>query len=84
MPQYDYECKNCKHFFDEFHSIADRDKPTKKPCLKCKKKQVKKIITSPMVCDPVLVGVLKPPSDFTNHILKPMMERHKDSSIRLR
>jgi len=84
MPQYDYECYKCNYVFTEVHSISNKDKPCGKPCPECKKKTVKKIITSPMVCDPVRVGVLKPPSDFTNHVLKPMKERYKDNNIRLR
>jgi len=84
MPQYDYQCSKCEHLFVEVHSIEDREIPTTKPCPSCKKKKVSKLISSPMVCDPVRVGVLKPPSDFTNHILKPMKERYKDNNIKLR
>jgi len=84
MPQYDYQCQECNYLFTEMHTIANRQRPEKKPCPKCEKKQVKKIISSPLVCDSVIVGVTKPPSDFTNHILKPMKERYKDTNIKLR
>jgi len=84
MPQYDYQCNECNYSFTELHSINNRYEPEKKSCPSCKKKKVKKVLTSPMVCDSVIVGVTKPPSDFTNHILKPMKERYKDNNIRLR
>ena len=84
MPQYDYQCQKCNHLFVETHTIANRELPENESCPKCEKKQVKKIVSAPMVCDSVIVGVTKPPSDFTNHILKPMAERYKDSNIKIR
>lgn len=40
MPNYAYNCESCKHKFDEFLSMKDRDNPTKLPCPKCKKKKI--------------------------------------------
>lgn len=40
MPNYAFKCENCKHSFDENLFVNDRDKPTKKPCPKCKKKKI--------------------------------------------
>ena len=84
MPFYDYECQSCKHLFVESHTIVDREKPEKEPCPICKEQQVKKIINAPAVCDSVIVGVTKPPSDFTNHVLKPMENYYKGKGIKLR
>jgi putative FmdB family regulatory protein len=42
MPIYDYMCKACEHQFEESLSMSNLDKPTKNPCPKCGKKQVKK------------------------------------------
>ena len=41
MPTYDYECKACKHIWDEFQSMSA--KPTKK-CPKCGKAKAKRKI----------------------------------------
>ena len=40
MPSYAFRCEKCDHSFDETLQVNDRDKPTKKPCPKCKKKKV--------------------------------------------
>ena len=37
MPTYNYECKKCEHLWEQYTSIADREKPTKEPCPKCGK-----------------------------------------------
>lgn len=84
MPQYDYQCQDCDYLFSEIHTIERREQPSKEPCPECSNKSVKKIMSSPMVCDSVIVGVTKPPSDFTNHILKPMKEKYKGNNIKLR
>jgi putative FmdB family regulatory protein len=43
MPTYDYQCPDCGHEFEEFHSISA--KPIKK-CPKCGKRKVKRLIGS--------------------------------------
>jgi len=37
MPNYGYECNKCEHYFEEVHSIADREKPTQEKCPSCGK-----------------------------------------------
>jgi putative FmdB family regulatory protein len=37
---YQYECKNCKNIFEEFHSVEERNKPCDKPCPVCGEMQV--------------------------------------------
>ncbi len=41
MPTYEYQCKNCKHLFEEFQSITA--KPLKK-CPECKKIKLQRLI----------------------------------------
>jgi putative FmdB family regulatory protein len=41
MPTYEYECKACKHRFDELQSFSEE--PLKK-CPKCKKKKLQRLI----------------------------------------
>ena len=37
MPTYNYECNKCEHLWEQYMTIADREKPTQEPCPKCKK-----------------------------------------------
>jgi putative FmdB family regulatory protein len=46
MPTYEYKCESCDHAFEDFLKIADRKKPTKKPCSACGKKEVKQVVLS--------------------------------------
>ena len=41
MPTYEYECDNCGHAFEKFHSMMDN--PIKK-CPECKKNKVKRLV----------------------------------------
>src|ERR1019366_4074612 len=41
MPTYEYECKGCKHRFEELQSFSEA--PLKK-CPKCKKKKLERLI----------------------------------------
>ncbi len=40
MPTYDYECRNCRHTFEAFHSI--KDEPLRK-CPKCGKSSLRRL-----------------------------------------
>ena len=47
---YNYHCDACGKNFDKGFSIADRDKPTTKPCPACHKKgKVTRVFQSPAV-----------------------------------
>ena len=35
MPIYEYYCEKCKHTFEEYLSISNRDNPIEEPCPKC-------------------------------------------------
>jgi putative FmdB family regulatory protein len=60
MPLYDYRCSKCNHTFEQFQKIDDRNKPTRKPCPKCKKNKVELALFGvAAICDPVRIGVKK-------------------------
>jgi len=52
MPNYNYECTGCETVWEELQTIANKDKPLKKPCPNCKKKG--KVIKSWKDCTPGL------------------------------
>lgn len=35
MPQYEYKCRECSHYFTELHSMSDRTIPVGNPCPEC-------------------------------------------------
>ena len=79
MPTYDYECQACKHSFEAFQSITDRDAPCKQQCSLCKKKKVARVFNvAPMG------GVdktLSPGSDFKqmmNKMATGVPERYRE------
>ena len=78
MPYYDYYCTNekCGNTFEMFLPIDRLEEPTKKPCPKCKKKTVQNQIASPMICDPVRMGVKKAPADFDKYVLGKIKAKH--------
>jgi putative FmdB family regulatory protein len=45
MPNYEYQCSNCKNTFEKSLKLADRHVPCEKPCEKCGG-QVNQIITT--------------------------------------
>jgi len=50
MPTYEYQCKRCKHAFEDIHKIADRDRPCAAPCPACKKRKcVERGISAPVM-----------------------------------
>lgn len=46
MPLYDYECPNCKHTFEAFKTIAERENAW---CPICQEVRAKQIISAPAV-----------------------------------
>ena len=40
MPDYDYECQDCSHEFEQFHGFSD----TPSPCEKCNSKNVEIVV----------------------------------------
>jgi putative FmdB family regulatory protein len=70
MPIYDYKCSNCGNIFEERQHIAEREIPEKLPCPDCRAQNtVKQIICAPAICDPILIGIRKPPADFQKYVL---------------
>lgn len=70
MPLYSYECKSCKNFFEESYRIAERNIPTEKPCVECKKGEVVQVIMGMNIGDSVRLGITKPSSEFTEVLTK--------------
>lgn len=46
MPLYEYQCRKCKHRFEEIQQYSD---PPIKRCPKCKKGSVEKLLSAPAV-----------------------------------
>ena len=61
MPTYEYQCKRCKHAFEDIQKIADRDAPCGAPCPQCGKRGVQRGISVPVTGVDATVG---PGADF--------------------
>jgi putative FmdB family regulatory protein len=71
MPTYDFFCKKCDHRWEELLSIAKMDIPLNEPCPSCKSEQyIERTCESPLLVDPVRLGLIKPPSDFREVLRK--------------
>ena len=79
MPLYSYECMSCGDFFEDMYTIADRKKPTLKPCQECGG-EVIQVITRMNIGDPVRLGVVKPSGEF-NHIISQIAEQNPRSRL---
>ena len=44
MPNYDYRCEKCEHWFEEMRSMSEREVPTTEPCPKCGEMAIVKAI----------------------------------------
>jgi putative FmdB family regulatory protein len=49
MGYWNYKCESCGHKFEELHSIADQDFPTKEPCPECGEVKVIRIFEAPVI-----------------------------------
>ena len=70
MPTYDYYCGACEHTFEEQLLIKDRNKPTKKPCPKCGKNDIRKLVGAPGIGDAVSLGRKKIDNGFRDVLSK--------------
>ena len=68
MPFYDYSCDFCGHTWEEKYTIANRNIPTENPCPNCDNKEIKLVIGSVNIADPVSLGVKKPDKAFVNRL----------------
>ena len=48
---YSYRCDACKHQWDDFYKIEDRDKPLKELCPECGEKAVLKLFSTASYMD---------------------------------
>ena len=88
MPLYDFECEKCNHYYEEFHTIADMDKPLKNPCPFCKETgHVIRIVGSPNSVDPVRLeatkGRLTTTKDF-KEVMTRIKKKHPESNFAVR
>ena len=74
MPLYDYECKKCKILFEENIKMDDRLVPTESPCPSCGAREVKQILLTMNIGDPIKLGITRPSSEF-NDVLTKINER---------
>lgn len=81
MPRYDYRCSACGHVFEEFCKIAQRNKPTKKPCPGCKKKNVELQIGMPAIGDSVRMGLTVPDKGF-REVMSKIKSKHRDNQLK--
>jgi putative FmdB family regulatory protein len=61
MPTYEYQCRACKHAFEDIKKIDDRDAPCSAPCPQCGKRGVERGISVPVTGADATVG---PGADF--------------------
>jgi putative FmdB family regulatory protein len=88
MPLYDFECEKCNHFYEEFHIIAEMDKPLNKPCPSCKKKGgIIRIVGSGRIVDSARLestkGRLRPTKEFTE-VMTRIKKNHPASRFEVR
>ena len=88
MPLYDFECQECNHFYEEFHTIADMDIPLSEPCPSCKETgNIIRIIGCHRIVDPAMLestkGRLKPTKDFTE-VMTRIKKKHPASNFEVR
>ena len=88
MPLYDFECEKCNHYYEEFHTIAEMDKPLDQPCPCCKGKgSIIRIVGSVRIVDPTRLestkGRPRPTRDFTEVMTK-MKKKHTHSTFEVR
>ena len=68
---YNYHCDACGKNFDKGFSIADRDKPTTKPCPACHKKgKVTRVFQAPAVSYEGAISDIKRAGSGWNDVLK--------------
>ena len=82
MPNYEYMCGACDHVFEQTLTMADRAKPTKKPCPKCSKKKVEQYFgTPPAACDPLRVGTVGKVDNGFKEVISKIKKAHPRHGI---
>ena len=81
MPTYTYQCTKCELVFDELHTIANRETPLSEPCPTCGESgSIDKLLTSPLICDSVRVGVSKIHTGF-KEVLQGIHKKYAGSQL---
>lgn len=77
MPQYDYECQNCDHTWEEIKSVVERHKPLSNPCPNCHKcGYVVKPLSPVTMVDPIVTGAGKMVDPGLKNKLDQMQEKY--------
>ncbi len=80
MPLYHYECFTCGHQFTDMLRIANRKIPTENPCSECGADDVRQLIGTTNIGDPVRLGVTRPSSEF-NEVIERINDRTPRSNL---
>ena len=84
MPIYQYRCSNCGHIKEEFKTIEHRNDPLSKKCDECHTfGGIKMVISGGGIADPMRLGRIKPPSEFTG-ILKRIASENPGHNMNIR
>jgi putative FmdB family regulatory protein len=71
MPNYEYECEKCKHYFEFFTTIEKMLQPESEACPECSELCVKKVMfTAPAMGDSVRLGIRRPDGGFKEVLQK--------------
>jgi putative FmdB family regulatory protein len=81
MPMYEYECKACKHTFEQLvWKVDDRLAPCKAKCPECGKKKVEQKIGAPAIADAIQIGLTKPNNGF-KEVIQKIKKDHKKHTM---
>lgn len=81
MPNYQYQCQKCQHYFEKVKGIDSMYEPEGEPCSECGEIAVKKVIlTAPALGDPVRLGIRRPDGGF-KEVLQKIHEKVPGSNI---
>lgn len=75
MPNYSFEDTRTGEEFDADMSNAEREQYL------ADNPHIKQLLTRINVCDPVRIGVLKPPSDFQKYVLGRVKEKNPHADV---
>lgn len=80
MPTYDFKCDKCRHSFESYRSISERDAPCHLPCPSCGKKSIQRVYESAPAA--AVDTTLSPGSDFRevmNKVKRGVPKRFRDN-----
>jgi putative FmdB family regulatory protein len=82
LPNYEFRCTECKHYFEKFISMSRRQEPTLDPCPNCTKVAVKQVMETPFeIGDAVRLGIRRPDKGFSE-VLQKIHHQNPGSKIK--